>query len=294
MTYFLNRIDPVSPQAAASVAVVISLVGQNAGAAFAKSLFSYVGVYGVASLRIGLAAALLLAFLRPWRRLPARHALRTLVCYGAMLGIMNLSIYSAFERLPIGIAVAIEVLGPLSVVLWASRTRRDFVWLAAATVGLGLLVPLHTDAFLDPVGVAFAFAAATSWAIYIIFGKRVSLELGKDAVAWGMLVALVLSVPIGASTAGATLLHPWVLSVGIIVATLSSALPYSLELSAMRHLPAKVMGLLLSSAPAVAALAGFIMLGEALSGRQWLAISLIVVASAGSAFSASSSRTAVD
>ena len=279
-----------SPASAAFIgtgAVLLSLVAQNVGAAMAKHLFPLVGAYGVTGLRIALAAVLLLALHRPWRRPPSRAILPALIGYGAMLGLMNLLIYQAFARLPIGIATGIEVLGPLAVVLWGSRARRDFVWFVAALLGLALLMPLRSGAALDPLGLAFAAGAATCWALYIVYGKRVSATLGGDAVAWGMVVTAVINVPIGVATAGTTLLAPWVLCIGLAVAILSSVLPYSLEMEAMRRLPAHVFGILLSAAPAVAAIAGFAVLGEVLTQLQWGAILLIMVASAGSALSTS-------
>ena len=153
-------------------------------------------------------------------------------------------------------------------------------------IGLVLLLPLRSGAALDPIGLVFAGGAATCWALYIVYGKRVSGALGGDAVAWGMIVAAAISVPIGAATAGSALLAPLVLAVGFAVAILSSALPYSLEMEAMRRLPSHVFGILLSAAPAVAALAGFVVLGEVLTPLQWFAILLIMAASSGSAVSA--------
>lgn len=276
---------PSAPMIGAS-AVLVSLVAQNVGAAFAKHLFPLVGAYGTTGLRIALAALLLFALRRPWRRRPSRAMLSALIAYGAMLRSMNLLIYQAFARLPIGIATGIEVLGPLMVVLCGSRSRRDIVWFVAAVIGLVLLLPLRSGAALDPIGLVFAGGAATCWALYIVYGKRVSGALGGDAVAWGMIVAAAISVPIGAATAGSALLAPLVLAVGFAVAILSSALPYSLEMEAMRRLPSHVFGILLSAAPAVAALAGFVVLGEVLTPLQWFAILLIMAASSGSAVSA--------
>ncbi len=264
-------------------AVLLSLGSMNLGAAFAKSLFPLVGAPGIAALRIVLAAILLLLFRRPWRR-PIPSALRwPLLAYGATLALMNLLIYQAFARIPLGTAIAIEVTGPLAIVLFGSRRPRDFLWLAAAVAGLLLLLPIRNDARLDPLGVAFACGAAVCWAFYILTGKRVSGGLGGDAVAWGMVVAALLIAPVGLGTAGAAFVSPHVLGVGFAVAFLSSALPYSLEMEAMRRLPAAVFGLLLSSAPAIGALAGFLVLGERLTPIQWIAIVSIMAASAGSA-----------
>src|ERR1700712_3614787 len=149
------------------LALAGSLVSQNLGAAIAKGLFPVVGVEGMAALRIGLSALLLLAFWRPWRHSLTRAQAVGVLAYGAVLGAMNLCIYHAFGRIPIGIATAIEVTGPLAVVLAASRRALDVAWVALALAGLALLLPLASQRALDPLGLAFAFGAAVSWALYI-------------------------------------------------------------------------------------------------------------------------------
>lgn len=271
-----------------SGAVLMSMVTQNLGAAVAKHLFPLVGAYGVTALRVALAAMLLLALRRPWRRPPARDLTLPLLFYGASLGVMNLLIYQAFARLPIGIAVGVEVLGPLAVVIITSHHRRDLIWLALAVLGLLMLLPLRGSRPLDAVGLTFAAGAAICWALYIVYGKKVSRDLHADAAAWGLLVAAAVCVPIGAVTSGLQLVMPSVLLVGLGVAVLSSALPYTLEMQALRRLPAHVMGMLCSAAPAIAALAGWMVLGEVLTLLQWAAILCIVAACAGSAVSAAS------
>lgn len=261
------------------LAIAASMVSTYAGAAFAKHLFALVGAEGVVGLRVGLSAILLAAFTRPWRALPARADIPSLLLYGLALGSMNLLIYQAFARIPIGIAVSIEVMGPLAVVLLSSRRARDFLWVACAAFGLWLLLPLKNGTgALDPVGVACAAGAAVCWALYIVFGKRASQAGGAGTVAWGMLAASLFIVPIGAHHAGGALLSPLVLAAGLAVAVLSSAAPYTLEMIALRRLPRRVFGILVSSSPAVAALAGFIVLGERLSGVQWLGIVLVILA----------------
>ncbi len=268
------------------LAIAASLVSQNLGAACAKLLFPLVGIEGVTALRIGLSALLLLAFWRPWRHAVARHDVANLVAYGVMLGGMNLCIYHAFGRIPIGIATAIEVVGPLAVVLAASRRWVDVAWVALAALGLWLLLPLRARAApLDPVGVLFAFGAAASWALYIVFGKRVAGLASGQAVSLGMLVAAVFAVPIGVAHAGGAMFAPRVLLAGFGVALLSSAISYSLEMAALHRLPRHVFGILVSASPAVGALCGFVVLGERLGALQWLAVACIVVASAGGAAS---------
>jgi inner membrane transporter RhtA len=262
-----------------ALAIAAAMVSTYAGAAFAKHLFPVVGAEGVVALRVGLSALLLAAFARPWRALPSRADIPNLLLYGLALGCMNLLIYRAFSRIPIGVAVSIEVMGPLAVVLLSSRRARDFVWVACAGFGLWLLLPLRAGASaLDPAGVAYAAGAAFCWAMYIVFGKRASQSSGSGTVAWGMLAASVFIVPIGAVYAGSALLSPFVLAAGLAVAVLSSAAPYTLEMIALRKLPRRVFGILVSSSPAVAALAGFMVLGERLDSGQWLGIGLVILA----------------
>jgi inner membrane transporter RhtA len=268
------------------VALAASLVSQNLGAAVAKSLFPVVGVEGMTALRIGLSALLLLAFWRPWRVPVARRDVGNLVIYGAMLGGMNLCIYHAFGRIPIGIATAVETTGPLVVVLAASRRALDVAWVALALAGLALLMPRASGGPLDPLGLLFAFGAAASWALYIVFGKRVSTLANGQAVSLGMLVAALFAVPIGVARAGAAMLVPTTLLVGLGVALLSSAVPYSFEMAALRRMPRHVFGILVSATPAVGAACGAVVLGERLDALQWLAIACIIGACAGGAATA--------
>ena len=282
----MNKDQPATAGNAAIVgmaATLAALLSTTIGATFAKTLFPLVGAFGIAALRIVLAAALLLLLRRPWRRPVPRDMRWGLLGYGLMLGMMNLLIYQAFSRIPIGIAVAIEVTGPLAVALFGSRRPRDFLWLAAVAAGLLLLLaPGAGMASLDPIGIAFAAASGLCWALYILTGKHVSEALGGDAVAWGMLVAAVLVLPLGIGHASATLFIPWVWGIGLVIALLSSAVPYLLEMEAMRRLPAPVFGLLTSAAPAVGALSGYVILGERLTLVQGAAILCIMAASAGS------------
>jgi inner membrane transporter RhtA len=269
------------------LAIVGSIVSVNVGAAYAKGLFPLVGSAGITAVRVGLASILLLGFWRPWRAPLARADAINVAIYGVMVGMMNLLIYAAFARIPIGIAIAIEVIGPLAVVVLSSRHLRDFAWVACAAFGLWLLAPTAPgSSALDPLGVAAAIGAGFCWAMYIVFGKRVSTLKGGHVVAWGMLVAALCTVPVGLAQAGSALFAPQVLAGGLAVALLSSILPYSLEMMALARLPRRVFGILVSAGPAVGALAGFFVLGEVLSTTQWLAIGMIVVATAGSAATA--------
>ncbi len=254
----------------------------NLGAGFAKQLFPILGAYGVTALRISLAALMLLALHRPWRRPLSREVVPALVAYGAMLGMMNLFYYQALARLPIGIATGIEVMGPLAVVLASSRRTSDFLWLGLAVAGLLLLLPLRADSGLSLPGILFGLGAASCWALYIVYGKRVADTLGNDAVAWGMSVSALLTLPVGLASAGTMIFSPWYLLLGAGIALLSSAIPYSLEMQAMRRLPGAVFGMLLGACPAVGAMVGYFVLGEHLTPLQWLAIGCIIGAAMGS------------
>jgi inner membrane transporter RhtA len=195
---------------------------------------------------------------------------------------MNLVFYMALKTIPLGIAVGLEFTGPLAVALFGSRRRLDFLWLALAVVGLLFLVPIApSDNRLDPVGVAFALCAGACWAIYIVFGQKAGHAHGAPAATWGTLIAATAIVPIGMASAGLTLLSPAVLPKGLVVAILSSALPYTLEMTALRRLSTKAYGTLMSIEPALAALAGLALLHEHLTRLQWLAIGAVMIASVG-------------
>lgn len=281
-----QTLSPTNDTLRGAAAAWGSLVSMNLGAGLSKLLFPVVGAYGITALRVTIAAAILCAIVRPWRRRVPRALLPALLGYGAVLGVMNISFYQAIARIPIGIAIGIEVLGPLAVAVMGSRTRRDFLFLAVAVGGLLLLLPIHDDDPLDAVGVAFALGAAVCWALYILCGKRVSGALGQNAVALGLVVASAVAMPIGVASAGATMFIPWVLAAGLGIALLSSAIPYTLEMAAMQRLPAHVFSLLLSASPAVGAVIGFLLLGEVLSLVQGIAIFCIMLAAGGSALSA--------
>nr|WP_269807592.1 EamA family transporter [Pseudomonas sp. NMI795_08] len=260
---------------------MLGLVSVQSGAAVGKAIFPLVGPEGVAALRLGLSAVILLAVLRPWR-IWRQANLRDLVGYGLMMGLMNLLIYRAFLYIPVGIAVSIEVIGPLGVALLSSRRRIDLLWIALSAFGL-VLLPWGAGADgLDLRGVAYALAAALAWGLYVTLGTRVAVH-GRQAVASGMLVAAMLGVPLGTLQAGSQLLQPTVLAVGLAVALLSSTLPFLLDMFAMRHLPPSVFGVLLSASPAAGAIAGWLVLGETLSLLQCAGIAAIAAACAGAA-----------
>lgn len=260
----------------------VAMVSFQIGAAFAKQLIPVLGPPGTTAVRLGLSALLLLVVQRPWRSVPSRAAWKWILAYGASLGAMNAVFYVALSRIPLGIAVAIEFVGPLGVAVWASRRRIDYLWVALAALGLVLLLPIAPgDAALDPLGVACALLAGVGWALYIVFGQKAGRAHGPPAATWGLMIAAALTVPLGVANAGVRLADPAILPFGLGVAIFSSALPYTLEMIALRRLSTRVFGTLMSFEPAIAAVAGVLLLHERLTATQWTAIAAIVVASVG-------------
>jgi len=258
------------------------MISFQIGASFAKQLIPAVGSSGTTALRLGLSGLLVLVLLRPWRSMPSRRAWPILLAYGLSLGAMNFVFYLALRTLPLGIAVAIEFVGPLGVAVAASRRRVDFLWVALAAGGLLALLPITpSGSQLDPAGVAYALAAGVGWALYIIFGQKAGAVHGAAASTWGVMIAALLVTPLGVADAGSALFSSSVLPFGIAVAVFSSALPYSLEMVALRRLSTKTFGTLMSFEPAIAAIAGVAFLHEHLTPIQWLAIIFIIVASIG-------------
>lgn len=270
------------------LAVLGSVTALGVGTSWAKqALFPVVGAQGTTAVRVGLSALLMLMLWRPWRWRLSRADAQAVALYGAALGAMNLMFYLSLQTLPFGLAVAIEFAGPLAVAIWSSRRAVDFVWVALAIVGLALLLPLGlSGSALDPLGVLYAVGAAVFWALYIVFGKRAGHLHAGQSVSLGLLVAALVVVPVGVAHAGAALLSPSVLLVGVAVAAISSALPISLEMMALKRLPKEAFGIMISMEPAVAALLALALLGERLDTVQWLAIGCIVAASMGSAATA--------
>ena len=264
------------------LALIGGMTSLSVGTSFAKQLFPLVGAEGTSTLRVGLSAVILLAIWRPWRFALSRDDAGRVLLYGAVLGLMNLCFYMSLRTIPLGLAIAIEFSGPLALALIHSRRIIHFVLIALAVAGLGLLLPIWQGIErLDPVGVAFAALAGVFWALYIVFGQRLSHRHSGQSVAMGMTVAALVIAPFGIATAGLDLISPSILALGLVVAIVSSALPYSLEMFALRSVPKRTFGVMLSGEPAIGALAGLIILHEQLSSLQWLAIGLIITASVG-------------
>lgn len=259
--------------------VLLGIVSVQLGSALAKQLFSEVGSFGTVALRLFFAAAILMLLWRPSPRM-SRQAWTVVVAYGLTLGLMNLCFYLALDRLPLGIAVTIEFLGPLTVALIGSRRWLDALWAALAAAGVVLLMGGGGEVNL--IGLLFALAAGACWGLYIV----VSAALGRhttegNGLALGMIVAALVAVPIGVVDNGAALVQPWVLVAGLGLALLSSVLPYSLDLEALRKMPPRVFGILMSLEPAMAALIGLVVLQELLHWSQWIAVLCVVIASVG-------------
>ena len=275
---------------------VLALIGSITflctGTSWAKyTLFPEVGAQGSTALRLGFAALLMLLFWRPWRTPLKAADKRSIALYGVTLGLMCLSFYMSLRTLPFGIAVAIEFAGPLSVAIWSSRRALDFVWIALAVMGLGLLLPLGHDVnTLDTTGIAYAAAGSVGWACYIVFGKRVGHLPISITAPWGAAAAAMVVVPVGVAHAGTALLNPTLLVAGLGFAFISSVIPICLELFALKHLPKNVFGTMTSLEPAVAAILALLFLGEVLSLTQCLAIALIMAASMGCAVTAQARR----
>ena len=278
------------------LAVLGAVTALGLGTSWAKhALFPAIGAQGTTALRVGFSALLLLPIWRPWRRPLRPGDARAIVLYGTTLGLMNLSFYMALRTIPFGLAVAIEFAGPLTVAVLSSRRVVDFVWVALAASGLALLLPFGVgDSHLDPVGVLWALAAATLWGLYIVFGKRLGHLHAGHSVAMGLSMAALVVLPVGVWHAGTALLAPAVLGVGLCVAAISSAIPISLEMVALKRLPKEAFGIMISMEPAVAALLALGLLGERLSVTQSLAIALVMGASVGCAITARARPAAVE
>ena len=265
-----------------------AMVSVQCGAALVKDLFPAVGVAGATALRLTLASFMLMIAWRPWRLRPSAREMRSILIYGAAMGVMNLLFYSSLRRIPLGIAVAVEFTGPLAVAIATSRRAIDFLWIVLAAAGIAALLPLGVEPLgiqplaLPLAGIAFALGAGVCWALYIVFGQKAGAAHGGATAALGTLVGAAIIAPIGVAQAGAALLAPAILPAACGVALLSSALPYSLEMYALTRLPTRTFGVLMSGEPALGALSGLVFLGERLTAIQWAAIASIMIASGGS------------
>ncbi len=283
---------PASPPAhvgAPVLTVLASVASVQVGAALAKQLFGAVGTTGTVAVRVGVAALVCLAVVRPRRRDLDARRLGLAALLGLVLLALNLTFYASIGRIPLAVAVTLEFVGPLAVAVVGTRRPADLLWAALAGAGVVLLTGggrALLDGSLDPVGTALALLAGVGWAGYIVVSKRVGAVLpGFQGLAVAFTVAAVVAFPAGLVTAGTALLEPRVLAVGALVGVLSSALPAALEMAALRALPTATFGVLMSLEPVGAAAAGLVVLGERLSPIEVGAILVVCVASAGAALS---------
>lgn len=263
--------------------ILIAMLSIQSGASLAKSLFPLVGAPGVTALRIALGTAILVVIFKPWRLRFKKEQRLPLLFYGLSLGAMNYMFYLSIQTIPLGIAVALEFTGPLAVALFSSRRPVDFIWVVLAVLGLWFLLPLGQDVSqIDLTGAALALGAGACWAVYILTGQRAGEEHGPATVALGSLIAAIVFVPIGMAQATDSIWQWSVMPIGLAVAILSTALPYSLEMIALTRLPTRIFGTLMSMEPALAAISGMVFLGETLTLTQTLALCSIIAASMGS------------
>src|SRR3954447_21646226 len=273
------RADRIPP----TVLVLGGIASVQFGAAFAKTVFDEVGPGGAVFLRVAFAAVILCALWRPTLRGRPARDWRLILAYGFVLAAMNFTYYESLDRIPLGIAVTFEFVGPLGVAVVGSRHALDLLWVTLAAAGILLLSNFGT-ADLDTTGVALALLAGCFWAAYILLAARVGAAMpGGQPLALAMAAGTIMLAPVGVGQGGSELLSLSVLAIGAAVAVLSSVIPYTFELEALRRMPSNVFGVLMSLEPAAASLAGFLILGQDLVAREIVAIGLVVAASAGAA-----------
>ncbi|KIQ14524.1 transporter [Flavobacterium sp. MEB061] len=267
-------------------AVLLAIISVQCGAAIAKSLFPAIGAAGTASIRIGVSALILLLAYRPNLKAITREQWKIVVPYGLALGAMNLIFYLAIERIPIGLAVTLEFIGPLLVAIIGSRRLIDYCWILLAAAGIVLIAPWSNER-IDPLGVLFALIAGGLWAAYIVLGGKISRIMNDgQAVSTGMLFAAILILPFGFYENGLANLTPKLFGMGVALALLSSAIPFTLEMKALGQLPPRTFSILMSLEPAAASVCAFIFLQENLNFYEILAVFCVVAASVGSTLTA--------
>ncbi len=268
-------------------AVLCAMACFQVGAALSKGLFPAVGPQGAAALRISLAAAMLLVIQRPWRTWPQRAPAAALAVLGLASAGAMMMFYLGLSRLPQGVTIGLQFLGPLAIALAGSRKATDLVWAALAAAGVwGLVGPNSGGGRLDPVGIGFALGAAASWAAYILSGRIVGRAFGNASAAWATSIAALVAAPIGIAHAGWALVSPAVLPLGLLVALVATALPFSLELYAMPRMPGRTFSVFMSLEPGFGALSGLILLHERLAWPQLAGLLAVISAAAGAAWSA--------
>lgn len=262
-------------------AIVLAIISVQGGATIAKGLFPLLGAAGTASVRIGFSAFILLVVYRPNLKQLNKTQWKAVIPYGISLGAMNLIFYLAIKRIPLGLGVTLEFIGPLLLAVLGSKRPIDFLWVLLAAIGIACITPWNEKG-ADIIGILLALLAGAFWAGYIVLGGRISkLIEGGQAVAIGMIFASIVVLPFGIGDGILNHFSPMMLLSGIALALLSSAIPFTLEMNALRKIPARTFSILMSLEPAVAAICGLLFLNEVLSFFEWLAVALVIVASAG-------------
>jgi len=270
------------------LAIILAMVSITIGASLAKSMFTSINPAGVTFLRLTVSAVILFFVLRVWEVKFSRKNIVSVCLYGCTIAGMNLFFYSSIKTIPIGVALAVELIGPLLVSIIFSQKRSDFLWAVLAGGGIYLLIPSSASASeLDPIGLAYAAGAGFFWGAYIIVGKKAGIQHGTKAPALGLVIASLMLVPIGVETLTLNHFNIDLVLLAVLVALLSSLVPLVLEMKALRHLPTKTYGVLTSGEPVLGAIAGFLILGEQLGLIQLFGIAIIVFASIGSVLSPS-------
>ncbi|UUS61125.1 MULTISPECIES: EamA family transporter [unclassified Acinetobacter] len=273
----------VAPAVQAPLILLIAMISMQSSGSFAKYLFGQFPILTVSAMRLMLGALILAIIFKVWQINFKQVKWSSILSYGCALAGMNVLFYLSIDRLPLGIAVSFEFMGPLSVALFAARRKFDFIWVGLAILGLILLFPFDQAAQrLDPVGIALALGAGACWALYIVAGQKPSGVSGNHTVCLGMFVGMCMLMPIALFVGiPAHAFEPMSLFYFLALATLASAIPFSLEMIALRNLTALSFGTLMSLEPAIAALSGFVFLNEQLLWTQWLALAVIICASIG-------------
>lgn len=272
-----------SRQSIAFLAATLSLVSVQIGASVAKTLFPVLGPETVALIRLGIAAILLCVIFRPWQLFYQQTNWRNLVIYGMFISGMNVLVYKAFAYMSVGIAISIEVLGPLTVAMLMSKRKQDLLWAGCALIGIVILPLGGVNQNFSYQGMGLALAAAICWGLYIIYGRRVA-SAGGSSVAVGMLVAALCALPVGFQHLDLVVSSYKVFFTCVFVSLFSSMIPFLLDIVAMKRLAAHVFGMLLSASPAISAMAAWCILGEELNLYQILAIIMIMVACIGCSY----------